>query len=69
MSSAAYTLFIAAQERADLLYYAGLEDPVECPRCEGAGMWMECYGGPPSEVRCDYCDGMAFVSYYDAEDY
>ena len=33
----------------------------ECYECEGAGMWMVCYGGMPSERRCETCDGTGLV--------
>lgn len=32
-----------------------------CPRCEGGGMYMECYGHNPVEVKCETCDGWGIV--------
>jgi len=32
-----------------------------CDYCEGGGMTIECYGGPPLEVRCKECDGDGII--------
>ena len=32
-----------------------------CPECEGGGWTMKCYGGPPTEVACEYCDGVGLI--------
>ena len=47
--------------RTEILYFAGLTNPVGCSDCDGAGMWMVCYGGTPSEQTCKFCSGYAMV--------
>ena len=33
------------------------DNTVVCPECEGGCFTMECYGGQPTEVKCERCYG------------
>lgn len=59
-------------ETRQAILEAGYEpdDPCvrECPRCEGGGRLMECYGGPPVETICERCCGLGWVDDVDVDE-